>query len=543
MKLLTIACLLALAMAGAHAVADPAVASAPTAAVEKKLPVVDLSSVPVSDPGSTLPKYWQNGTFMEIYVRGYKDSNGDGIGDLKGLTQSLDYLKDLGITGIWLMPITRSDDHDHGYAVNDYRGLEEDYGTLADFDELLKQAHARGIGVIMDYVINHSSYKNPLFTSARLSPASPYRSWYVWQDSKPEGWSVYGKDPWYETRNGAYFGGFGSRMPDFNLLNPDVIAYHQSSLRYWLNRGIDGFRFDAVGNLVENGPNAWEVQPQNYVIMKGIRTLLDGYQQRYMVCEAPGDPTGFAKDDACGSAFAFGHQRDIVYAAKGDPDSLKRLADYFNSAPPTMATLVSNHDTFAGQRLFDQVQGDMGEYRLAAASNLLLPGIPFIYYGEEIGMAGGTKEFGDHRLRAPMSWTNDPTTAGFTSGKPFRNLATNVDSFNVAAETKDPNSLYAFYKSLLNLRKQRPSLTRGDYAGAKVDGTVFSFVRTLGDERTVVVLNYGTQPATVAIDGLVGGRRLLPLFPASAAALTVSGGSVNVPINGQGILVFAVKAK
>ncbi|CAG0966331.1 partial alpha-amylase, partial [Gammaproteobacteria bacterium] len=184
------------------------------------LPTVETSAVAMADPGSTLPADWAKGVFMEIYVRGYKDSDGDGIGDLKGLTQSLDYLKDLGVSGIWLMPVNTSQDHDHGYAVTDYRGIETQYGSLADFDELLAQAHARGIGVIIDYVMNHSAAQHPAFVNARAATDNPYRDWYVWQASRPSGWSIYGNDPWHPGGTGYYFAGFWDQMPDFNLLNP-----------------------------------------------------------------------------------------------------------------------------------------------------------------------------------------------------------------------------------------------------------------------------------------------------------------------------------
>jgi glycosidase len=364
------------------------------------LPAFDTRAISAADPGSALPPDWRHGVFMEIYVRGYKDSDGDGIGDLRGLIQSLDHLQSLGIRGIWLMPVTRSQDHDHGYAVTDYRNIESQYGTLDDFDELLSQAHLRGIGVIIDYVMNHSAAQHPAFVNARDSTANPYRSWYVWQALKPTGWNIYGNDPWHSTPTGWYFAGFWDQMPDFNLKNPDVVAYHHDSLRFWLNRGVDGFRFDAVGNLVENGPTRWENQPENYTLMGAVHGVISSYANRMLVCEAPADPAGFAASDACGSAFAFGQQSRIVEAAKGSAIAVSAVADYPRTASPDMATMISNHDAFAGQRLYDQVGGNLAQYRLAAATYLLQPGTPFIYYGEEIGMAGGNLS-GDPRLRTP----------------------------------------------------------------------------------------------------------------------------------------------
>ncbi len=279
-------------------------------------PAVDVSSVAAADPGSGLPAEWQRGTFMQIFVRSYADSDGDGIGDLRGLTGKLDYLKDLGVTGLWLMPITRSQDRDHGYAVSDYRNIEAQYGSLADLDELLNQAHARGIGVIMDYVINHSAFQNPLFANSRAGDSNPYRSWYLWRNPRPTGWNIYGNNPWYGNAAGYYFAAFWDQMPDWNLQNAAVLAYHRDNLRWWLNRGLDGFRFDAVGHLVENGPTQWNNQPQNYPIMRDVKALVDSYARRWMVCESPEDAAGFTA--ACGSAFAFGHHANVVRAARGD---------------------------------------------------------------------------------------------------------------------------------------------------------------------------------------------------------------------------------
>ncbi|HEV7913759.1 MAG TPA: alpha-amylase family glycosyl hydrolase, partial [Albitalea sp.] len=478
----------------------------------------------------------------EIYVRGFKDSDGDGIGDLKGLTQSLDYLKDLGVAGIWLMPVSKSQDHDHGYAVTDYRDIETQYGSLADFDQLLAQAHARGIGVIVDYVINHSAAQHPAFVNSKDSAGNAYRNWYVWQSFKPSGWNIYGNDPWHRVDTSYYFAGFWDQMPDFNLTNANVVAYHHDSMRFWLNRGVDGFRFDAVGNLVENGPAAWETQPQNYVLMNDVRRMLDGYAARYMVCEVPADPIGFAAPGVCGSAFAFGHSNDIVSAAKGNPSAVKAVSDYFLTAPSTMATMVSNHDTFAGQRLFDQVNGNIAQYKLAAATYLLQPGTPFIYYGEEIGMAGAASLSGDWKLRTPMSWTGDTGNGGFSTGAPFRELSANVAANNVAAQSADANSLLAHYKSLIALRKAYPSLAIGTYESAIAFGSVMSYQRNLGAERTLVVINYGTTASgSVALGQLPANAVLTRVWPAGGAdVLADATGHASISLAAQTAAVYRV---
>jgi glycosidase len=504
-------------LAGGMALA--AALGAPVLPAEAALPQPDITPVLAADPGSTLPADWRHGPFMEIYVRGYQDSNGDGIGDLRGLISRLDYLTDLGITGLWLMPVTRSQDHDHGYATADYRNIEPDYGTLADFDELLKQAHARGIGVIIDYVINHSAADHALFQQSQDSLKNPFRDWYVWEDKQPTGWNIYGNNPWYESDHGFYFAGFWSEMPDFNLRNPQVLAWHHDNLRFWLNRGVDGFRFDAVGNLVENGPLAWEGQPENHQIMHDVRQLVDSYAQRYMVCEAPGDPLAFAAPNSAGGSFAFNHQNHIVGAALGSPSMVSQVAEYFDKAPAeAMATFVSNHDAFAGARLWDRVRGDLGAYRLAAATYLLQPGTPFIYYGEEIGLASNKSLGGDPKLRTPMSWSADAQTGGFTSAEPFRALAGNVTTHNVAAQQADPASLLSFYKALINLRNSHPSLLKGSYVKPVADGWTMSFQRVQGDEHTVVLFNYKADPVWAGVADLPPGATLQPLWPVAAAA-------------------------
>lgn len=493
------------------------------------LPAVDVSPVAVAQTASALPARWHQGVFMEVFVRAYQDSNGDGVGDLKGLTSRLDYLKELGISGLWLMPIQPSQDHDHGYAVTDYRAVAPEYGTLADLDELVAQAHARGIGVILDYVINHSAAQHPLFTNARAAADNPWRDWYVWQSPTPAGWSIYGSNPWKPTGNGAYFAGFWDQMPDFNLKNSAVVAWHQDNLRFWLNRGVDGFRFDAVGNLVENGPTAWEHQPENHAIMAGVRRVLDTYSQRYMVCEAPSLPQRYAAADSCGSAFAFSYQSDLVRAVQGQGDAVSRVVGYWATAPEGMAGFASNHDSFAGERLWDQLGGDGAKMRLAAATYLLSAPTAFIYYGEEIGMAGGAALSGDPKLRTPMSWTGSTANAGFTTGHPFRTLSANVASANVAAQRIDPTSLRSFYRDMIGLRKALPALTSGQYGGAQAQDTRMQFrrVRTTvaGTETVWVGFNYGTHPATLDLTDLPASATLRRHWPA---------GSPDVPLDAQG---------
>ncbi|MEL4177899.1 alpha-amylase family glycosyl hydrolase [Roseateles sp. PN1] len=470
---------------------------------------------------------WRQGSFMEIFVRGYQDSDGDGIGDLRGLTQRLDYLQDLGISGIWLMPITPSADRDHGYATTDYRGIEAQYGSMADFEELLHQAHRRGIGVIVDYVINHSAAEHPFFQEAAADRNSPYRDWFVWQDPAPTGWDIWGKNPWYaNAAGGHYFATFGAPMPDFNLRNPAVVDYHRASMRFWLDKGLDGFRLDAVPHMIENDAVRWNDQPESRQLTLEFQQLIKSAPQRYSVCEATANPQAYADTKVCGSAFAFGLQYEVIKAAKGEPKAIQAVADYFKTAPLSMATMLSNHDIFAGQRLWDQMQGQtqpVKRYKLAAATYLLQPGIPFIYYGEEIGMAGVPGLEGDEPLRAPMSWTAD-AKGGFSpagsSSQPFRPLAPNRLSHNAQTQAQDPDSILNFYKAMLQLRNQHPALTQGSYVHPQVQGQVLRFERKHGAERVLVVINYGEQEATLRLRDLKPGTRLAPLYPAGAARLS-----------------------
>jgi glycosidase len=476
---------------------------------------------------------------MQIYVRGYQDSDGDGIGDLRGLIQRLDYLKDLGVSGLWLMPVTQSQDNNHGYAVTNYRAIESQYGTLADFDELLRQAHARGMGVIIDYVMNHSGVRHPVFLNSRASSGNAFRDWYLWQGTKPTGWSIYGSDPWRSETTGFYFGPFSMDMPDFNLTHPAVVNWHHDNLRFWLNRGVDGFRFDAVGHLVENGPNAWDNQPQNYPIMGAVRSVLNGYAQRYMVCEAPGDPIGFTASTACGSAFAFGLQSILLRAVQGDVAALQSASNYFNTAPHSLATFLSNHDSFAGARPWDQLGGNISQLKLAASLYLLLPGIPFVYYGEEIGMSAGAGLSGDSSLRVPMSWTGDAARAGFTTGSPFRALATNVQSQNLGAQQTDAQSLWSHYRALIQLRRTRASLSRGSYEEPRISGNVLTFRRQMSGEETLVMINTG-EPVRASIPNLQPSVRYRVLLPASVTTVEVTAdGTLTLDLPARSTLVLA----
>jgi len=498
-------------------------------------PQMDTSPVPAAPRASTLPTHWQQGVFMEVFVRGYQDSDGDGIGDLRGLTRRLDYLKKLGVSGLWLMPITASSDHDHGYATTDFRRIEPQYGTLEDFDTLIREAHKRGIGIVMDYVINHASWQFEPFRLAVADRDSPWRSWFVWNPDPGPGWDIWGKYPWYDaaaepwTWTGewkdlpvptpgapdVYFGTFGPHMPDFNLRNPAVVRYHDDSLRFWLNRGLDGYRLDAVPHLIENNAKDWNDQPESRALTKHFQDLIKSYPGRYVVCEATAEPIAYGDPDLCGGAFAFNLNHEMVKAAQGDAEAVQKVADYYRTMSPTMATFLHNHDIFTGRRVWDQLHGDEARYRLAAASYLLLPGTPFVYYGEEIGLAGIDGQ-GDDPLRAPMSWTpSNRGAAGFTTSEsPFRPLSLNRSAHNAQSQQRDPGSLFNFYRQLIALRRASPALTLGRYEADRVQGAVWTFQRAHGRERLLVAINYGDEPA--ALDLPRGARQHFP--PAAGKA-------------------------
>ena len=502
-------------------------------------PGVDVSAVRQVPQAAPLPQGWEHGAFMEVFVRSYQDSDGDGVGDLRGLTRRLDYLQALGIKGLWLMPVNASGDHDHGYAVTDYRAIEPAYGTLADFDELVRQAHARGIGIVIDYVINHSSNRNPLFVQSASSKSGPWRDWYVWQDAKPAGWSIFDRDPWVTTPNGAYFAQFDDAMPDFNLRNPAAVAYHLDSLRFWLNHGVDGFRIDAVGHLFENGPQGWSMQPENYAFLAQVRRTLDIDHPHVMVCESPGDPIGFAAQTACGASFAFGHSDALVKAGRGDEKAIRDVADYFTKAPDTMATMVSNHDHFAGRRLWDAMGGDPARVRVAAAAYLLQPGTPYVYYGEELGMSAAATDDPDGKLRGPMSWTS---AGGFSTGTPYRPASVNLATNNAEAERADPGSMLAFYKAMLGLRNSHPSIARGRYVEPRVDGRTMSFQRRFQGEHTAVVINYGEQAGSARLAGLPANARLQRLYPPPSGEIGAASadGTASLPAAPLSVQVFLV---
>ena len=490
-------------------------------------PKFDDGDVPqVDSPSALSDRWWEAGPIMQIYVRSYRDTNGDGKGDLPGIIEKLDYLKALGVKGIWMTPVFQSQDQDHGYSVTDYRNIDPDLGTLADFDSLVSEAHARGIGLIIDYVANHSARQHPAFV--RSEAAGTYRDWYVWRAADPGGWTTWNTakpDPWTaDGTSGVFYAVFSDQMPDFNLDNPAVLEFHRNNLRFWLNRGVDGVRFDAVSELTNLQGGAQD-DAGSAVISGALSATVKGYPNRWAICEAATAeiqgqwaPARHASASACGAAFGFPLNFIFNEITASQRPTLGKASEsltwfFANFPAERMGTLLGNHDYFAATldgtyrgREYDIVGGDVAAYKFAAALNLLSPGIPFIYYGEEIGMSKQTGDPGQYeQLRAPMSWD---LKSGFSSRTPYRPYATNRAPFNVAAETDDPGSLLGWYQQLIQLRAKYPVLQRGlpeAIDGGAANGAAFVYTRVLGSDRVWLVYNPGkvTASVTSALDAPV----------------------------------------
>ncbi len=502
---------------------------------------LDLSTVAPNDVDSGLPADWtDHANFMEIYVRGYQDSDGDGIGDIQGLISRLDYLQALGITGIWLMPVMESADDDHGYAVEDYRDIEDDYGRLSDFDQLIAAAHARGIAVIIDYVMNHAASTNPLFLDATTGSGNDKHDWFVWEPTRPAGWNTFAGDPWRNNGNGWYYGVFSALMPDFNLRNADVVDFHMNNLRFWLNRGVDGFRFDAVGVLVENGAFAWENQPENHALLEQARLLLaNEYSKRFLVCEAPSDTSAYAVDASCGRAFAFPASGPILDTARSGLVAGGLVSQLSLPGTDRMPLFLSNHDSFAGARVWNQLNGDVARSMLAAQTYILASRTPFTYYGEEIGMANAATLSGDHALRTPMSWTSDPNNAGFSGVPPFRDLSANSTTHNVERQEPDGGSLLNHYAGLFALRNTYPVIGRGALSVQSNAGeSSLLLTRSGATDLAVIAINYGSQDASlVAATGLAN-QVFNGVYTATDTVTSDAGGDLAVLVPAGSAVVY-----
>jgi alpha-amylase len=493
------------------------VSTAPTTAAAPTCPPI---------PPTAPQPWWVDTTFYEVFVRSFADSNGDGIGDLDGLTAHLDYLHDLGVGALWLMPVAASPSY-HGYDVTSYTKVEPDYGTAAAFRRLVSAAHDRGIKVVVDFEANHTSDQHPWFVDALAG--GPHHDWYVWSDTDP-GWPnpIGGGDPWHASKAGFYYGVFSDAMPDLNLRNPDVTAALDSAAAFWLDQmGVDGLRIDAARHLIEDGPNAQVNTPETHAWLQAFREAVHADRPDSLVIgevyDAERTSAGYVSDGSLDMSFDFEIGPAIASAVShGDGGSLAYVeADLAkNFADGGAGIFLSNHDQ---ARIMTQLRGDAAEAAQAAATLLTLPGTPFVYYGEELGMTGDKP---DERIRTPFPWTADGPGYGFTSGTPWEAFGDGAAAANVATESADPTSLLNTYRALIALRNANPALADGSFTPVRTsDSHVVASVRSDGSERLLVVQNIGPDPVASVSLSLTAGPLCgsgATLVYASAPGLTVA---------------------
>jgi len=454
-----------------------------------------------ADPVAEPIPWWNDEVFYEVFVRSFSDSDADGNGDLKGLTANLDYLADLGVTALWLMPVTQSPSY-HGYDTTDYLTVEADYGTNEDFKELIASAHDRDIEVIVDLMLNHTSSEHPWFLDSAASPASTKRAWYVWSDTDPGTITSWGTPAWHERAGAYYFGMFWEGMPDLNYRTPEVTDQMNDVARFWLeDMDADGFRLDAVRHLIEDGDQL-DSTTQTHDWLLAWDDFIDAVEPQALTVGEIWDDTSvvapYVTGDQVDLAFEFSLAEALIRSvATSSPDSFTdRLRTVLAAYPPgQFATFLTNHDQ---DRVMSQLGGGpegTQKAKLAASALLTLPGVPFLYYGEEIGMVGQKP---DELIRTPMQWdaTED---AGFTAGTPWEPVSADYGTVNVAAQHDDPQSLLSHYRRLIAVRKEHPAISVGSLQvlASTCPGVQATLRRTPDDSDTVLVLlNFGSAPAT-----------------------------------------------
>jgi alpha-amylase len=483
--------------------------------------VQPVTGLPAGTDG--LP-WWNDTVFYEIFVRSFYDSNGDGIGDFNGIIAKLDYLNDgdpktttdLGISGIWLMPINPSPSY-HGYDVTDYYAVNPQYGTMEDFKNLLAASHQRGIRVIIDLVMNHTSNWHPWFDESR-DPNSPKRNWYIWSDTNPGYKGPWGEDVWYASNNAYYYAIFWLGMPDLNYSNPEVRTQMKDVARFWLQDvGVDGFRLDAAKHIVEEGQTQ-ENTPSTHAWWKEFRPAYKAANPQALaigeVWSSSEAVAAYLNGDELDMAFNF-DLADITIKnvssafASGLGSSIQTSANAFPTGQ--FGTFLTNHDQ---NRVMEQLGGNIDKAKTAATVLLTIPGVPFLYYGEEIGMTGFKP---DERLRTPMQWTAGEN-AGFTTGRPWYSPSMSYAEHTVADQTADASSLLSLYRTLIQLRNQHAGLRVGSYTLVNsASSKVLAFLRQSKDETVLVIINLGKDPLTdyalsLSAGPLSGKYRLVPLL-------------------------------
>ena len=483
--------------------------------------------------------WWQRGIVYQVYPRSFQDSDGDGVGDLRGIVSRLDYLRWLGMDAVWISPIYPSPMADFGYDVSDYCGIHPMFGTMEDFDHLLEEAHARGIKVVLDFVPNHTSEQHPWFRESRSSRDSPKRDWYIWRDPAPGGgppnnWlSNFGGPAWTldEATGQYYYHAFLKEQPDLNWRNPEVEAAMLDVLRFWLERGVDGFRVDVIWHLVkdrefrDNPPNpAWTPeqrpydalhktystdQPEVHDVIARMRSLFDEYDERVLIGEIYLPVERLVKyygEEQPGAHLPFNFQ---LILAPWDARHIARLIDEYEAALPPDGWpnwVLGNHDQ---HRIASRVGPEQA--RVAAMLLLTLRGTPTLYYGDEIGMHDVEippdrvqdpfeknvpgKGLGRDPERTPMQWDGSGH-AGFTRGEPWLPIADDYRIINVEAERDAPRSTLTLYKRLIDLRRGEPALEVGRFEPVSAEHDVLAYIRRArrGESDFLVALNLGSVP-------------------------------------------------
>jgi len=501
-----------------------------------------LCSVAVTaQPGQVTAneQWWKESVFYEIYMPSFQDSDGNGYSDFKGMTSRLDYLQSLGIKGIWLTPFLKSPKVDNGYDVADYYEVDPVYGEMADFRSFLNEAHQRGIKVIMDMVVNHTSTDCEWFRESRKSRDNPYRDYYIWKD-KPNNWeSFFGGTAWKQDSltNQYYFHKFDVRMADLNWSNPKVVDEIQKVLRFWLDLGVDGFRFDVINFLSTDGitsenpmmdgkqDHVYDIsQPGVKNAIRIIKSTVNEYENRFVVGEIGSDKLDvlrhFQSPDMMDVVFNFNFGSIPEFSAERIYNELKEM-DQGMSNYPTL--FFGSHDM---PRLMNRLaDGDAGRAKALAALMLTARGIPFIYYGDEIGMqnisAKNISEIADiqgktnynlaiqsgktpeeallegnnhnrDKSRSPMQWDKS-THAGFSAAKPWIKVQENFRNVNVQQSLLVQNSLLNTYKQLLVLRNSDKALQYGTYDKLELKEDRIEFTRAYESERVTFIVNFGEQ--------------------------------------------------
>ena len=461
--------------------------------------------VPAPAPAPSIAPWTSGATCYEIFVRSFQDSDGDGIGDIPGLISKLDYIndgdpstrRDLGARCVWLMPVAESPSY-HGYDVSDYYRIERDYGTNDDFKRLVAEAHRRGIRVLVDMVLNHASSEHPYFQEALRDPTSAYRAWFRWSPTRPTELNPWGQSNWHKSplRDEWYYGFFWGGMPDLNYTHPPVVAEAKKVARFWLeDMGVDGFRLDAIPYLVEE-PGRINHSAGTHAVLRDYAAYVRSVKpDAYTVGEVSDNSDAMLAyyPDQLDSHFAFEVADSLIAAvrsgsAKGLLPPVLRLQ---RELPANRwSPFLRNHDQ---PRTATELGGDLAKARIASFILLTLPGVPFVYYGEEIGMVGAKP---DERLRTPMQWSGAPG-GGFTRGTPWQPFQYDSLVTTVEAQTGDPRSLLELHRRLIPVRDANPALAAGRLVPLVASNdAVAAYVRREGDRVVLVVANLGAAPLT-----------------------------------------------